>query len=584
MTWTGAFGTDYFDTRNWLFGEIPGNTGLALIPFDAEQFPILDNDAVLLDSMQIDNSARFTLQNGSSLEVSNTLEVGGTLTINSGTSVVARFVNTTSSVGRIDNFGDLEITNGASFLFDAGQGRIENFSTGTFTLAGAVEGASVVNSGGIIEVTAASVVANFGQTSGSLILSATLTSQVSAQIEGDMTIMLNPGFGASGRVYAGGLVSLGLDHLTIDTSAVGALSEGSQRTLITSGSTAMDAFSISNFAVTGQHTDFAYALALTGLDTAVGSLNLYALNDGATGGRAVLEDSATARDITLNINSDTGRGNIRGGSFADLHASLLHGVDEVRSGSGDDILTVTAGTTGFVLVGNEGNDRLTGRGGADKLFGGLGNDTLQGGLQDDVMRGGQGDDVYIVTTLPDTIVEGRDAGIDLVRTNVSVTLAAQVENALATGNANVALTGNFLGNTLTGNAGGNQLFGRLGADTLLGGAGSDSLNGGDGDDRLFAGAGADTLAGGAGSDQLQGGIGADLFVFARDGGRDRVTDFVAGEDRLDFTRDNRITSFNDLTNNHLRVSGDNVVITAGTDVVVLVNVRVSDLDAGDFLF
>lgn len=77
--------------------------------------------------------------------------------------------------------------------------------------------------------------------------------------------------------------------------------------------------------------------------------------------------------------------------------------------------------------------------------------------------------------------------------------------------------------------------GRHGADTMRGVSTRDLMRGGPGDDILFGEAGDDLIAGGAGDDTLTGGSGADRFVFNRtpaSGGVDRITDFVAGEDRV----------------------------------------------------
>jgi Ca2+-binding RTX toxin-like protein len=73
-------------------------------------------------------------------------------------------------------------------------------------------------------------------------------------------------------------------------------------------------------------------------------------------------------------------------------------------------------------------------------------------------------------------------------------------------------------------------------------AGNDSIVGGTGNDNLNGGAGADVLTGGAGADVLTGGTEADTFVFlaigdstAAIGGRDTITDFESGVDKIDLS-------------------------------------------------
>ncbi len=61
-------------------------------------------------------------------------------------------------------------------------------------------------------------------------------------------------------------------------------------------------------------------------------------------------------------------------------------------------------------------------------------------------------------------------------------------------------------------------------DVLRGGSSDDSLSGGAGDDWLIGLSGADTLDGGAGHDRLEGGTGDDTYLFAADGGHDRILD------------------------------------------------------------
>ncbi|MHA4870661.1 hypothetical protein ACXZ1M_23505 [Duganella sp. PWIR1] len=112
-------------------------------------------------------------------------------------------------------------------------------------------------------------------------------------------------------------------------------------------------------------------------------------------------------------------------------------------------------------------------GNAQTLNGLDGNDTLNGAGGNDTLVGGGGDDVYIVNNTGVTITEAVGGGNDTVRTAVTLTLAANVENAELTVDQSTALTGNALNNILLGNDGN---------DTLNGGAGNDTMGGGDGDD------------------------------------------------------------------------------------------------------
>ncbi len=79
-------------------------------------------------------------------------------------------------------------------------------------------------------------------------------------------------------------------------------------------------------------------------------------------------------------------------------------------------------------------------------------------------------------------------------------------------------------------------------DGHIGGALDDRILGGAAGDTLVGGAGQDWLHDGDGLDQLTGGAGADVFVLARDGLADIITDFQAGIDRIDLSEWGRIYS------------------------------------------
>ena len=120
------------------------------------------------------------------------------------------------------------------------------------------------------------------------------------------------------------------------------------------------------------------------------------------------------------------------------------------------------------------------------------------------MNGGAGNDTYIVDTATDIITEAANSGTDIVRSSVSYTLGANIENLRLTESSDISGTGNSLNNFLFGNTSNNTLNGGGGDDTLDGNNGNDILNGGDGNDSLQGGPGNDVLNGGSGNDILIG--------------------------------------------------------------------------------
>ncbi|MDP3854028.1 calcium-binding protein, partial [Phenylobacterium sp.] len=133
-----------------------------------------------------------------------------------------------------------------------------------------------------------------------------------------------------------------------------------------------------------------------------------------------------------------------------------------------------------------------------------GSDTLTDTDGSTTLAGGAGDDVYVVSTTTTVITELAGAGQDLVKSSVSFTLSANVEDLILTGTANIDGVGNGLNNFITGNDGSNHLVGGAGNDTLDSRGGTDLLEGGAGDDTYIVNANASVVeAAGAGIDTVK---------------------------------------------------------------------------------
>ena len=161
-----------------------------------------------------------------------------------------------------------------------------------------------------------------------------------------------------------------------------------------------------------------------------------------------------------------------------------------------------------VLIANDKDTTLDGGNGKDYLIGGDGNDILYGGDGNDTLYGGNGNDI------------------------------------------------------LYGGDDNNKLYGNEGNDTLYGGTGIGYLSGGDGNDSIIGGLGHESLIGGIDDDTLIGNGGADTFVYANGDGKDTITDYTAGEDKIKITSG----SISKTT-----VSGKDVIFSVGNGSITVKN-------------
>ena len=269
----------------------------------------------------------------------------------------------------------------------------------------------------------------------------------------------------------------------------------------------------------------------------------YSVSGGDISDSAIRAQIFDPRIAAVTLNGTLANDSFFGTFLADQMAGSF-GNDTLAGAAGDDRLEGEFGND--TVQGGQGNDRAYGGDGADSVQGGLGsdvldggsgNDTLNGGAGADAVIGGTGNDLFILDSAGDLIVEasGGKNGTDTAQsslTSLDLTDYANVENALLTGTLALDLTGSAKANVLTGNGAINHILGQNGNDSLLGFGGNDTVEGG---------AGNDTLLSGTGQDWLFGGSEADTFVFAvateagTGASRDRIVDFAAGFDKLDFS-------------------------------------------------
>lgn len=239
------------------------------------------------------------------------------------------------------------------------------------------------------------------------------------------------------------------------------------------------------------------------------------------------------------------------GAFVESSLTIaVNNLPEPKSWTGDNgANNFTASTNDlWTLNGLGGADVLKGNASADIIYGGAGNDTLDGAGGADMLVGGTGQDIYYIDNNGDRVVENVGEGIDLVYASVNYTIEANIENLNQSGAGDIFVIGNDFANTINGNGGANLMRGGLGGDLLNGAGGNDSLFGEDGGDFIQGGDGNDLLVGGAGADELTGGLGADFFLFDSltvSADRDKVKDFVVGEDEVQISRA-VFTAFADL--------------------------------------
>lgn len=229
-------------------------------------------------------------------------------------------------------------------------------------------------------------------------------------------------------------------------------------------------------------------------------------------------------------------------------AGLSGDIDTVKSTVsytlGENLENLTL--TGFGAnsgAGNSLDNTIIGNSAANALTGGGGDDWLDGGSGNDTMNGGNGSDTYVVAQTGDVVSDSGSTGTDTVRSAVSFTLDASLENLTITGTGTISATGNDSDNVIIGGNGANVILGKGGMDTMTGGTGNDTFR-------------FDAITD-SGTD-----VGVDT---------DTITDFVLG-DKIDLSR---IDARSDADFQHFILSTDDigsngeiVMTRSGNDITV----------------
>lgn len=291
---------------------------------------------------------------------------------------------------------------------------------------------------------------------------------------------------------------------------------------------------------------------------------------------------------------------LEAGAVVELDGITLTGStdNEEQIGTvGDDHITGLGGND--TQSGRDGNDDLFGDEGDDMLFGGAGNDSLTGGAGADTLDGGDGIDTIKFGDTTNGVYADLSEGEGLSG-DAFEDVYLNIENARGTHGGDV-LIGNEDANLLVGRESGStmdELYGGGGEDTLEGGKGADLLVGGSDKNKMEGGKGDDLLVGGVDKDKMFGNEGSDEFIFGdsvelsvgffegqieSSTGRDKVKDFVRGEDMLVF-QDSTISAFGDLT---IKAVGENTIIKYANGRIVVKDTAVdgvTQLDSSDFMF
>ena len=175
--------------------------------------------------------------------------------------------------------------------------------------------------------------------------------------------------------------------------------------------------------------------------------------------------NGTGNSLANTLTGNSAANILSGGTGNDLY--VIDDTGDVvieNANSGTD--TVQSSIT-YTLGANVENLTLTGASDINGFGNSLAN-TLTGNSAANILSGGAGNDVYVIGDAGDVVVENLYSGTDTVKSSITYTLGANVENLTLTGTSAIDGTGNALMNYLTGNSAANTLIGGAGDDNYMG--------------------------------------------------------------------------------------------------------------------
>ena len=302
--------------------------------------------------------------------------------------------------------------------------------------------------------------------SGNFVVSANQYSDVSATARAGVTTLVATGT-AGVQLTANGLGDTLVSNAGNDTLVAGAGND----TL--GGGLGADVYQVAPSAGrstlivdnwSGDTLAFGAGVALADLSVAAGTLNGHAvdtLTDG-NGGQVVVEIDGDRLDQLSFVDGTTSSLSLM--LAAQAGTTSTTSATSVSMPNGITQLTLT-GSANLLAIGNAGPHTIVANSGNDTLVAGSGLATLVGGT---------GNDTFVVDSAADVIQMPSNNGANVEQSAVSVTLAANVQTLVGTGNADITLTG-APGTTVIANNANDTLVSGGGYSTLISGTGVDTF-------------------------------------------------------------------------------------------------------------